>query len=69
MAHAVANAVALLGTTREAALAMASETPARFLGLSDELGRIAPGLRADLVAFTPDGAVVTTWIAGEASAN
>ena len=69
MAHAVANAVALLGTTREAALAMASETPARFLGLSDELGRIAPGLRADLVAFTPDGAGVTPRIAGEASAN
>ena len=69
MAHAVANAVALLGTTREAAIAMASETPARFLGLSDELGRIAPGLRADLVALTPDGTVANTWIAGKAGAN
>ncbi|MDF2389476.1 amidohydrolase family protein, partial [Nostoc ellipsosporum NOK] len=69
MAHAVANVVALLGATHEAAIAMASETPARFLGLSGELGRIAPGLRADLIALTADGAVAQSWIAGEPYVN
>lgn len=69
MAHAVTNAVALLGATHEAAIAMASETPARFLGLSGKLGRIAPGLRADLIALTAEGAVAQSWIAGEPYVN
>jgi N-acetylglucosamine-6-phosphate deacetylase len=44
---------------------MASATPAAFLGLSDKLGRLAPGLRADLVAFAPDDVRITaTWVAG-----
>jgi len=43
---------------------MASRTPARFLGLDSELGLIAPGYRADLVAFTVNFEVTDTWIAG-----
>jgi N-acetylglucosamine-6-phosphate deacetylase len=64
MDEAVRNAVAMMGASLEDALTMASLTPARCLGLGDELGRIAPGYRADLVAF--DGAfdVRSTWIAG-----
>jgi N-acetylglucosamine-6-phosphate deacetylase len=46
---------------------MASRTPAAFLGLGSELGRIAPGYRADLVAFTPQFDVVGTWIGGAGS--
>ncbi|MFI5493256.1 N-acetylglucosamine-6-phosphate deacetylase [Actinoplanes sp. NPDC051859] len=36
------------------AVAMASTTPARALGLGDELGALEAGLRADLVVLTPD---------------
>ena len=38
-----------LGLGVERALAMASSVPAAVLGLAGEVGRIAPGLRADLV--------------------
>lgn len=64
MIEAVRNAVALIGIPLVDALIMASRTPAAFLGLGSELGRIAPGYRADLVAFNPDFEVVGTWIGG-----
>jgi N-acetylglucosamine-6-phosphate deacetylase len=43
---------------------MASLTPARFLGLEGELGRIAAGWRADLVALDERINIHRTWIAG-----
>jgi N-acetylglucosamine-6-phosphate deacetylase len=49
MASAVRNAMATMGAPLEAALAMASTIPARFLGLDHERGRIARGFAADLV--------------------
>jgi N-acetylglucosamine-6-phosphate deacetylase len=64
MIGAVRNAVALLGISLVDALIMASRTPAAFLGLESELGKIAPGYRADLVAFNPNFEVVGTWIGG-----
>jgi N-acetylglucosamine-6-phosphate deacetylase len=67
MIEAVRNAVALLEISLVDALIMASRTPAAFLGLESELGRIAPEYRADLVAFNPDFAVVGTWIGGVGS--
>jgi len=67
MARVVANAVSLLGLAPADAIAMASTYPARFLGLGDVLGRIAPGYRANLV-LTDDALVVKdTWIDGERS--
>lgn len=45
-------------------LRMASLYPARCLGLEADLGRIAPGCRADLVLFDGDFAVTDTWVAG-----
>lgn len=63
MIEAVRNAVELMGVTIEDALIMASRTPARFLGLDKMLGRIAPGYRADLVAFDAAN-VLATWIDG-----
>lgn len=47
--NAVAAGLPLVGT----ALAAAT-TPARLLGLHDRLGALTPGLRADLVVFSPD---------------
>ncbi|MEK9281588.1 N-acetylglucosamine-6-phosphate deacetylase [Bradyrhizobium sp. ISRA442] len=64
MIEAVRNAVALIGISLVDALIMASRTPAAFLGLESELGRIVPGYRADLVAFNPNFEVVGTWIGG-----
>jgi N-acetylglucosamine-6-phosphate deacetylase len=69
MATAVWNCVRYLDVALTEALTYASHSPARFLGLGDQLGRIAPGFRADLVAFEPDEVRVTgTWLAGEYAA-
>lgn len=67
MIEAVRNAVALAGISLVDALIMASRTPATFLGLESELGRIAPGYCADLVAFLPNLEIVGTWIGGAGS--
>ncbi|WP_374471122.1 N-acetylglucosamine-6-phosphate deacetylase [Phenylobacterium sp.] len=65
MASAVRNTVEMLGVDLADALRMASLAPAQFLGLDHELGRIAPGLRADLALLDDQGRVVTTWIGGQ----
>ncbi len=54
-----------LGVGIERALRMASELPAALLGLSTVAGRIAPGLRADLVLLSDELAVLGTWRAGQ----
>jgi N-acetylglucosamine-6-phosphate deacetylase len=66
MASAVRNAVRLGEVPLESALRAASLTPARFLGLDNERGTLAPGARADFVALTQELAVVATWIDGSA---
>ena len=43
---------------------MASPYPAQFLGLEHELGRIAPGYRANLVLADDGLNVMDTWIDG-----
>jgi N-acetylglucosamine-6-phosphate deacetylase len=64
MARAVQNTVAL-GIPVERAVEMAATIPADALGLTDR-GRIAPGLRADLVALDPTSlAVRAVWLGGE----
>jgi N-acetylglucosamine-6-phosphate deacetylase len=63
LADAVRFAVGL-GVPSEAALEMAAAVPAAFLGIGHRLGRIAPGLRADLVLLTPGLEVMGTWLAG-----
>ena len=69
MASAVRNCVELLGVPLMLALRFAAAEPASFLGLADVLGSIAPGYRADLVAFDPGTMQVhTTWVAGEPDA-
>ena len=69
MAGAVRNAVSLLGLDVTEAARMASEYPAEFLGLGHELGRIAPGYRANLVLVDDELKVQKTWIEGLASAD
>ena len=65
MASAVRNAVAMLGVGLAEAVQMASTYPAEFLGLGDELGRIAPGYRANLVLADDQLNVLDTWIDGQ----
>lgn len=64
MVSAVRNAVRLGGTTLTDAVRMASETPARLLGLRDR-GALAVGARADLVAFDREFQVRFTMVGGQ----
>ncbi|QAY75551.1 N-acetylglucosamine-6-phosphate deacetylase [Sphingosinicella sp. BN140058] len=64
MAAAVRNSVEMLDIDLADAVRMASRNPAEFLGLGDELGRIAPGYRASLAAADDDLQVIETWIDG-----
>jgi len=64
--NAVAN-----GLPWEAALAGLTSVPARVLGVGDQLGRIAPGMRADLVLWSGDPLELTSlpdqvWLDGRA---
>ncbi len=64
MIEAVRFACTRLGASLEDALRMASETPARFLGL-DDAGRIVAGAQADLVLLGPELGVMATAIGGD----
>jgi N-acetylglucosamine-6-phosphate deacetylase len=67
MASAVRNCVRLLGLPLEKALQLATANPGAFLGL--QVGRLASGYRADMIALDPQNiAVLSTWVAGQ-SAN
>ena len=66
MQSAVHNTVRL-GVPVERAVEMAATVPADVLRLTDR-GRIAPGMRADLVALDPETlAVRKVWLGGEAA--
>jgi N-acetylglucosamine-6-phosphate deacetylase len=65
MASCVRNAVSLLGLPLPEAVRMASLYPAEFLGLAHEVGRIAPGYRANFVLADDQLRVLDTWIGGQ----
>jgi N-acetylglucosamine-6-phosphate deacetylase len=67
MASALRNAVSLLGVSLADASRMASHNPAEFLGLGDQIGRIAPGYRADLVLLDDALEVRAVWVGGDRS--
>ena len=64
MASAVRNTVGMLGVELAEAVRMASTYPAAFLGLDTEIGRIAPGFRANLVLADAQLNIIATWIDG-----
>jgi N-acetylglucosamine-6-phosphate deacetylase len=64
MAGAVRNTVNQLGVSLTDALRMASTYPAEFLKLDGQMGRIAPGQRADLVLLDEEVNVLRSWIGG-----
>jgi N-acetylglucosamine-6-phosphate deacetylase len=61
---AVQNVVQACGVSLVDAVAAASTTPARLLGLDDR-GRLEPGCLADVVALDLDLDVAAVWVAGE----
>jgi N-acetylglucosamine-6-phosphate deacetylase len=64
---AVRYAVRELGASLSDALQMATQTPARLLRVENRIGRLKPGLRADLVHIGENLAVRGTWVSGEGS--
>ena len=68
MDQAIRYAVRFLDVPLREALRMASLYPARFLGLDDRVGRIAPGCRADFASLRDDLTVASTWIGGTVAA-
>lgn len=64
MDAAVRNVVAMTGCSVASAIRMATETPARAIGLADR-GRLAAGLRADLCLFDAGLQVTGTIIGGQ----
>jgi len=63
--RAVVNARHFADLDLEAALEMATLTPARVLGLDDRLGSVEPGKAADLILFDPHMKVSLTMVAGQ----
>lgn len=66
---AVRYVAVTLGLPLASALAMATSTPARLLGLDGRIGRLAPGLEANLVHFTDALDVAGVWIGGRPIAD
>ena len=65
MAAGIHNAVEQGRLPLTEAVRMATRTPAHFLGLGGEMGSIAVGMRANLVAMRQDFSVTGTWVDGE----
>ena len=57
--------VELAGASLPDAVRMATETPARILGKSDALGRVAVGRNADLVIFDSNIRIAMTMVGGK----
>lgn len=64
MASAVRNAHQHIGLPLGQCLQMASETPARFLGLESKIGALKIGLDADLVHLDNELHVKNVWLKG-----
>lgn len=64
MASAVRNTHNTLDISISDSLTMATQTPARCIGLDNKIGRIAPGFQADFVELNNNLEVSSTWVAG-----
>jgi N-acetylglucosamine-6-phosphate deacetylase len=65
MASAVRYAANDLGFGLSAAVCMASQSPAEFMGLYDAVGSISIGKKADFVVLDDEMNVQSVWIGGE----
>ena len=69
MQRAVQNMVELAGLPFEMVIPLATEVPARLLGVSDRKGWIAPGFDADLVVLSPKFDVERVFVRGHELGN
>ena len=67
MVDAVRYCVETVGLDLGETLRMASLYPAQYLGIDEKLGRIEPGMRADLVHLSQQLQVKNTWVAGQSN--
>jgi N-acetylglucosamine-6-phosphate deacetylase len=63
--QAVRNLIAATGITLAEAVECATWAPARALGVEDEIGTLAPGLRADFVVWDARHKVTHAFMSGE----
>ncbi len=64
MDRAVRNFASFTGAPLATVTRLAAANPAALTGFADHYGAIAAGRRADVVAFSPEGKLVATCIAG-----
>ncbi len=64
MDRAVHNFAAFTGAPLATVARLATANPAALAGFAQTHGEIAPGRRADVIAFSPEGQLVATCIAG-----
>lgn len=64
MDAALRNLIQFCKCSLEDALPSLTSTPASLLGIHDQRGEIAAGMRADIVLLTPDLEVASTFVAG-----
>jgi N-acetylglucosamine-6-phosphate deacetylase len=64
MDRAVHNFAAFTGAPLATVARLASANPAALAGFAQSHGAIARGRRADVIAFSPEGQLVATCIAG-----
>ena len=62
---AIKNAYQKCNIPLESAISMATLYPAEYLGVSDYIGQLKKGLRADLAHFDSDFHVHNVWLAGK----
>jgi N-acetylglucosamine-6-phosphate deacetylase len=65
MRSAVQNMVELAGLPLELVLPLATEVPARILGIGDRKGKLAPGYDADIVVLTDRFEIAATYLRGQ----
>jgi len=63
--RAIRNVMTFAGWQLQQEIKLATLNHAQRLGISDQRGLLATGMRADLVVLTPEGQVVQTIIGGE----
>ena len=65
MQTAVSNLMRFTGCSFSQALPTVTTTPAALLGMSNQIGQIAPNMTADLILLSPDLEIITTIINGK----
>ncbi len=65
MARAVQNMVELAGLPVHTVIPLATEVPARILGVADRKGKLDAGYDGDVVVLSPKFAVERVYVAGE----